>query len=177
MKIDIKRNGNEYVFLKNEKKLYYAIYSISWFKTKKELFSDKKQKIAEVIPKIGLNGVKYKITLNNYNLTLKLKGSLLKNYYEAFYKNDIYKIIKHKGYYVSIFKNNIQIAYYKTHKTTFNNSEKTQLVCNSDTEETLLITFIVALELTHQEHDEVGSINLGNIALEYKPFNKKWKPI
>ena len=175
MIINIDFSGNEIKFLENNKISHYGIYTTSWFKHKKTLYNSREKTISTIITKIKFSGIKHIIHFDNEVLELKLKGSLLKNYYECFYKEDKYQIIMHSGFKTSLFLNDKQIAYYDKKTTAIFDSQKIILECNSNINKDLVYSFISAIELTFEQKEPI-TIDIGNIAKDYKVFNENWKP-
>jgi len=149
------------------------------FKVKRVLNSSDGIKISEISTKFGFKGLRHIINFstNSSSTELKLKGGLLKNYYDCNYLGNKYTIIKHHGHKTSIFKNNIQIGFYEKSKFKKLNSQKINLICNADINQGLIYSFILALELSYENHDEIVSVDLGNFTKEYKKFNPKWTPL
>ena len=175
MRIEIENFGNEIKFIENNKLTHYGNYSISWLKHKKTLFSVDEKLISTLKSKVKFSGIKHLINFYDEILELKLKGGLLKNYYECFYKKVYYQIIIHNGYKTSIFMNNKQIAYYDKKPLAIYDSQKALLICNSDINKDLIYSFISALELSLEQKENV-LIDFGNIAKDFKPFDDKWIP-
>jgi hypothetical protein len=179
MEIEIKQFDNQMRFIKDDRIIFYGDYVVSFFKMKRRFFNSKNKKIAEIKIKIGFRGIRFKIIFMNNNfppVILKLKGHLIKSFFECLFLGKTFKIIKHKGHLTSIYEDDQQIAYYERSKVTSFGNQKISLICNSDINEELIYLFILALELTTQEQNEVVTFDLGNIGKEYKPFDVNWKP-
>jgi hypothetical protein len=176
--IEIEQYDNQISFIKKDEVIFYGDYIVSFFKIKRRFFSSKDEKIAEIKTKIGINGIRFKILFENNtpSIVLRLKGTIIKNFFECDFLGENFKIIRHKGHLTSIFKNQEQIGYYEKAKITSFGNQKIKLTCNSNINEELIYIFILALELSTQEQDEAVTFDFGNIAKEYKSFDSSWKP-
>ncbi len=177
MKIIGKYTDGGIRFFKNDLLIFYSYTRIKWFRQRKIITNNKDEKIKEINTSIGFKGIRHIIKSKSYlnEIILKLKGSFTKNYFEAKINNNLYKVVIHKGLTVSFFKNNAQIGYY-TKSTSSLEKEDIIIICNSNVQLELIITFITCLELSYQEDRENIGLDFGNIAGEYIPFNKNWKP-
>lgn len=174
MIIEIESFGNELNFYFKSRKIFHSYYKVSWFKNIKELKDIKNDVVSKLSSKVNFSGIKHIITFkNNVKLELKLKGGLVKNYYECFYKNDNYRIVVHKGYKTSIFRNKNQIAFYDKKPTTVLETYKILLICNSNINKELIFSFISALELSSDQKEGI-EFDLGNLTIDYLPFDEKW---
>lgn len=178
MNIDIVQVDKELRFLKSDFKIYYGRNSRLLIKKRKYLFNSNGDKITEIKLKIGLREIKFIISFyNNPRVVyLKLKGGLLKNYFICHYRENVYKVIQHKGQVTSFFKDDQQIGYYRKKNISILESQRMTLISNSDIDQKLIFSFILALELSAQEQDEYVSVNFGNFSQEYLPFNNGWEP-
>ncbi|RVT71735.1 hypothetical protein EOD40_16685 [Flavobacterium sufflavum] len=104
-----------------------------------------------------------------------------KNFWKTKYQlkkgTDIYDLYCHKERKVSIFHNDIQIAYWEKEAISYLAGDYYEIVANRNSEKELLIAFCLILDNIHSKGiGTIFNVDFGLIFKEQKSFNGKWKP-
>jgi|GEM_PF-3417990 len=180
MRCLIKRIGDTFEFYVNEnsKPLYIGGTRIKWFKELRTIYKNDNI-VATIKPRIKFPlKVEYEISINRENESFHIKhnNSFTKPVFQCSYLNNIYNLILHKGNKVSIFRDNVQVAYYKSSRINLNSSRNIELFANSNCDKLLLFSLIFSIEYTEQDEANSVYFDLGNISGESKSFDEKWSP-
>lgn len=86
-------------------------------------------------------------------------------------ENDLYEIYSHRGRKYSVFKNNIQVAWWESDLVIlFGN--KFKIIADKDADYELLIAFCIILESSNGG----STLDLGNVGGQGKSFDAYWQP-
>jgi hypothetical protein len=179
MIITIKKHKGNYIFYENETYAFWAASDTKYFRETKKLFYNDIL-ISEINTKFKLPlSCSYVIRFQNTLTEAYLKFKLFHQFKPTcLFRNDVYEIIQHRGNKTSIFKNDIQIAYYEEGSLDYFNNHGIKLVANDDIDRELLFSFIVSLKCEFKNDDSDITYNLGNFSFtEKKKFDNDWKPI
>lgn len=130
---------------------------------------------------------------DNSSLRFKAK-SLLKMHFVCQSGQDTYEIFGHKGWKYSVFKNNVQVAWFeKGGSTSWSPNNNFRIISDSDADTDLIITFCLIIEwqFNINRQDDMGrweNLNgfgdgkefkvkdTGNIGPVARQFDQNWQP-
>lgn len=95
------------------------------------------------------------------------------------YKNEKYKLLRHKGSNYSVFEKDNQIACFDKNAISFGKGDVYNAKANSDVNLPLILCLILSVDVTENEssnNDGSFSIDFGNVGPEDRPFDLLWKP-
>ena len=144
---------------------------------KKRIFKNEKP-YADIDLKLKMSIFKsyHKITFLDKKISSKVfYNGFIKASYTFKMEDDIYDVHPHRGSKTSIFKNNIQIAYYD--RRLFNRFNKTviDIIANRDTDIEIILLLISTIDFDFEDDSYTATIDLGNL-LQSKKFDKEWTP-
>ena len=96
--------------------------------------------------------------------------------------HDYYEIFGHRGRKYSIYKNNVQIAYWDKEAVTLYKGDNYKIIADDDSDYELLISFCLIIDNKSSNNGDNNNalfsktIDFGNIGPEAKEFNTMWKP-
>jgi hypothetical protein len=91
---------------------------------------------------------------------------------------DTYDIYGHKGRKFSIYKNNVQIAWWDKNLMALFAGDQYKIIADSDCDKELIVTFCIIID-QFKDDGSKGELNLdfGNVIVpEVKPFDPTWRP-
>lgn len=122
---------------------------------------------------------KYKIRLSDNNeIEFKTK-STWKLHYQCQKGVDTFDIYGHIGRKYSVYKNNVQIAYWDKNGDILRNGVKYSIISDNHCEFELVIAFCLIIDnfLVFDAEQRRGMVfNFGNVGGQEKEFNADWKP-
>lgn len=181
MKLIIKYTKGKHIFIENDIPTGYFGRILT---REKKLFNSQGSQISYSLLYIDfftfkINNIfkwRYEIEFNNNKLAKAISDKrFFANYYDIQYKNNSYKVILHKNHRFSVFKDNIQIAYFKSSSFHIPFTKKT--VCKAYADDDIDRIFFYSLILAHLTdlRGDTFEISFGR-RFETKPFDAKWKP-
>lgn len=103
--------------------------------------------------------------------------SYWKRHYQCQADKDCYDIYGHRGRKYSVYKNNVQIAWWKKGVITWFEGDHYIMQANDDSSAPLLIAFCLILDNMEGHHGENAfTINIGHVGFQAKKFDPKWLP-
>jgi len=106
-----------------------------------------------------------------------------KHHYYCKVGQDYYEIFGHRGRKYSIYKNNVQIAYWDKEAITLYKGDTYKIIADDDCNCELLISFCLIIdnkssnnENNHNDALFSTTIDFGNIGLQSKKFDPLWLP-
>jgi len=181
MKIRIKQQpisfGSQYKIFVNKKEEYYAetdafsrliinVYKPNHLKPYFRTFKS-----------IYINYPKYKIELPDGERYQFLTYNIWQTKFQLKKGDDIYDLYYHKERKVSVFKNNMQIAYWEKEAINYLVADCYEIKANKNVEKELLIAFCLILDNLKSKGGLIFNVDLGFILGEKRKFDKTWKPI
>ncbi|MCK6609333.1 MAG: hypothetical protein L6Q66_00255 [Bacteroidia bacterium] len=179
MKIIIKRSNDVFLFMSAGEVLYKGILARNGLRTLRQLYNNENKLISEIQFRIEFPLKPTNIiNLASYQTFTLKYTNIFKPKYICNVINDTYDIIPHKGYYTSIFKNDIQIGYFEDSKISVFGNETIILYLNKldINSQNLICSFALALKCSFEDNYSTGSLNLGNWGFELKKFDSTWHP-
>jgi hypothetical protein len=120
-------------------------------------------------------GTTYKIIYGNEVLNFTTK-SYWKLHYQCQHQNDKYDIYGHRGRKYSIYKNEVQIAYWDKEAVSWFSGDNYMILTDNDANHQLLIGFCLILD-NDKNNDKDGATvtyDFGNIGWQEKKYNPNW---
>jgi uncharacterized protein YxjI len=114
---------------------------------------------------------------DNYDIKFRT-NSFWKLHYNCQVGNDTYDIYGHRGRKYSIYKNNIQVAWWDKKAVSWFAGDNYKIIADKDCDYNLLISFCLIIDnFSSDDHDSTAlNIDLGNIGFQAKKFDINWKP-
>lgn len=170
--------GDKYKIFLNEKETYYAATQLFKLLSEINLFE-----INSTSPRITLKkcwswlDTKYDIYRNEQKYEFRTV-SFWKNHHKCHVGNDVYEIYGHRGRKYSIFKNNIQVAWWDKNLVTWFNGDNYQMNADNDCDGELIIAFCLIIDNKSESKNDNNTLNIdfGNIGWEAKKFDTNWTP-
>lgn len=86
-----------------------------------------------------------------------------------------YEIYGHVGYSYSVFRNDIQVAWWEKNNI-IDGGDTYTIEADSDCDYELIIGFCIIIDAAHSNSSSAGAIDLGNIGPESRKFDRNWRP-
>ena len=104
--------------------------------------------------------------------------SFWKGHFRCLNGPDLYDIYKHVGRKCSIYKNNVQVAWWDKQAVTWFNGDNYTITADNDCDKNFLISLCITMDNYSSNDSEKGTINFdfGRIGPQAKKFNPDWKP-
>ena len=182
MIIDIRQNkilnGDNYIIFINEKQTHSAFTQSFTFLSEVSLFEDNAKKSKLTLKKrFGWFKTKYDIYRNGSKPFEYRTVNLIKNHNKCQVGNDFYEIYGHKGRKYSIFKNNLQIAYWDKSYATWFNAGNFKIIADDDCDYELVISFCLINDNSPATNNgNALNFDVGKFGPEAKKFDSSWMP-
>ncbi len=123
-------------------------------------------------------GAKYDITTENNSILQFRTKSVWKRHYQCQYSFDTYDIYGHRGRKYSIFRNDIQVAWWDRNDGTWLPPDNYKIITDSDCDTELIISFCLVVDnFSNEDNDgNRGGLGLGYVGREAKKFDRQWRP-
>jgi uncharacterized protein YxjI len=121
---------------------------------------------------------KYNITNTDQNKFEFRTSSFWKGHYECQHSSDIYDIYAHRGRKYSVYKNNLQVAWWTKKAVTWFNGDNYKIISNNSCDKNLLITFCLIIDnyTSNDKNKRTVNFNIGRIGPQAKKFDPDWLP-
>lgn len=134
------------------------------------------------IPKLILQK-NFSLSDSSFDLT-KDSGEILEFRSQSFWKahyscpsgDDLYEIFGHKGRKYSVFKNDLQIAWWDKNAISFGTGDKFVITTNKESDHALIIAFCLVIDERRDSDSAAVTIDIGNIGPEERKFDSSWRP-
>lgn len=183
MEIDINQKkisiGDKYQIFTNGQLTYTAVRELFNLLPVVNLFRINEGRVRMTIRKrLTWFIAKYDIVRWDNNILEFRTKSFWKLNYRCQCGNDQYDIYGHTGRKYSIYKNNIQIAYWTKEAVSWFAGDNYKIVADYDCDQDLLISFCLIVDnFRSDDHDSnTVNIDLGNIGLFARKFDHTWQP-
>ncbi len=171
--------GAKYEIFNEDEKEYFAKSEIFTFLSVIHL-----TKIGESIPCLTIKKkwswfkANYEIEINKNKTVKFITKSIWKPHYQCIYGNDVYDIYSHRSRKKSIFKNNIQIAWFDKEAVSWYDGDNYKMILNQDCYKELIIAFCLIIDNYRHRNDDGATLtyDFGNIGGEMKKFDNSWSP-
>uniref|UniRef100_UPI004049FC36 hypothetical protein n=1 Tax=Flavobacterium sp. TaxID=239 RepID=UPI004049FC36 len=169
--------GDKYKIFINERQTYAASRRLFKLLSEIDLFQNNVRNAKITLKKCwSFFNTKYDIIRNG---TDKYEYRTV-NYWKVHHKcevgEDLYEIFGHRGRKFSIYKNDIQIAWWDKDLVSWFDGDNYKIIADVDADYELIISFCLIND-NKSENDNNGNaitFNFGNL-LEARKFNKNWK--
>lgn len=183
MQIDIEQKaisfGDKYTILLDGKEAYYARGAVFTILAKISLSAEKQGTPLLVInKKFAPFMAEYTITMADGSILNFTTLSVWGYHYQCVMGNDTYDIYGNRGLKYSIYKNNVQVAYFVAASAVLFFGDSYTLYADDDCNQELLIAFCLIID--NYAYNDNGkytiTINLGKIGIGMKKFDSEWRP-
>ncbi len=171
--------GDEYQIFKDGQQTHFASQRIFRIRPEINLFDNNGGRARMTISKrFSWFKAKYDITTWDNNVLQFRTPSFWRLHHQCQYGSDCYDIYGHRKRKYSIFKNNVQVAWWDKEALTFFEGDNYKIVANQDCDVDLIIAFCLIVDnFSSDDHDgNTVTYDFGNVAFEEKRFNRNWKP-
>ncbi|HVX50278.1 MAG TPA: hypothetical protein VHB48_08965 [Chitinophagaceae bacterium] len=122
---------------------------------------------------------KYTITRADGTVLPFITKSFWKRVYQCTGGNNIYTVYGHRGRKYSIFKNDVQVAWWSKSAVTWFNGDNYKILADNDCDATLLIAFCLIIDnyaSNDEKNNNAVNVNVGSIGPQGKKFDANWQP-
>lgn len=180
MKIEIKQKllslGDGYEIFVNNKKFYTAFTQVlTMIPTINLAKSGTDQHILSIEKNLSFYGPDYSIKKRGkeYNFVM---DSWISGEYSCAVGSSIYTVYSHIDTDYSVFKDNIQIAYWRGQSVTFLEGDKYEMQANADANIELLIAFCLIIDNHYNNSSGLFNFNMSLFGFRKRKFNENWSP-
>jgi len=131
-----------------------------------------------IAKKLSWFKAKYDITRWDDNILLFRTISFWKPQYRCQVGADTYMLYGHKGRKYSIYKNDVQIAWWDKEAVSWFAGDNYKIIADRDADIDLLISFCLIIDnFRSDDHDgKALTIDVGNIGFQVRKFDPSWQP-
>lgn len=183
MTIDINQKkesiGDQYKIFINEKEAYFASRKLFTLLAEINLFENNVQDSKLTLKKRwSWFQTSYDIYKNDSTIFEYRTISVWKNHHKCQIGENLYEIFGHKGRKYSIFKNNIQIAFWDKNSVVWFDGDNYKIIADNDCDYELIISFCLINDNKSENNNDSNALTLdfGNIGPEARKFDKSWVP-
>jgi len=121
---------------------------------------------------------KYDITQWDNDVFEFRTNSFWKLHYRCQVGNDVYDIYGHRSIKYTIYKNNIQIAWWDKKAVSWFAGDNYKIIADKDCNFNLLISFCLIIDNFSSDDNDGNALNidLGSFGFQAKKFDLNWKP-
>lgn len=183
MVIDINQKkiafGDKYKIFINGEQKYFASTKLISFLPELYLFNNQNARARLTMSKKwSWFSPRYNITLWD-NDTIEFNTvSFWKSHYQCQDGADLYEIYGHKGRRHSVYKNDVQVAWWDKEMVSWFEGDNYKIVADDDSNHELIISFCLVLDNQNSsnKNSNTVTIDLGNIGPQAKEFDYGWRP-
>lgn len=183
MVIDINQKkiafGDKYRIFINGEQTYFASSQLIGFMPKLHLFDNQNSRAKLTMgKKWSWFSPKYEVTLWDGGIIEFGTVSLWKSHYQCQDGADLYEIFGHKGRKHSVYKNDVQIAWWDKEMVSWFEGDNYKIVADDDSNHELIIGFCLMLDsqFSNNKNGNTVTIDFGNIGPQAKEFDYAWRP-
>ena len=121
---------------------------------------------------------KYDLTRWDNNILEFKTTSFWKLSYQCQCDSDMYEVYGHKGRKYSVYKNNIQVAWWDKEAVTWFEGDNYKIIADNDCDVDLVIAFCLIVDNFSSDDHEGNTVtyDFGNIGFQAKKFDNNWEP-
>jgi uncharacterized protein YxjI len=183
MEIDINQKkisiGDKYKIFVEGQSTYSARRSLYFFLPTIKLFEDSNSDFAKIIIRQKFFFLRAAYIISRWdkkNFAFKAK-SIWSSYYQCQCESDMYEICGHDGRKYSIYKNNVQVAWWAKQAVTWFAGDNYKITADKDRDLDLIIAFCLIIDnLIYPKGGNIVSYDIGAIGVEEKEFDTNWHP-
>jgi uncharacterized protein YxjI len=122
--------------------------------------------------------VAFNLTKWNNNVFEFRTKKIGERYYCCHVGQDLYEIFGHRGRKYSVYKNNVQIAYWDKKAITWFNGDNYKIIADKDSDYELIISFCLIIDnfFSNNNDNNTMTVDFGNIGPQTKKFDPAWQP-
>ncbi|HET6996515.1 MAG TPA: hypothetical protein VFI06_16080 [Chitinophagaceae bacterium] len=183
MEIDINQKkisvGDKYKIFIDGQQTHYASRKLWRLMPEINLFDNDHDKPRMIINKrLSWFRAKYDITRWNEKVLEFRTKSYWKHHYQCQSGSDTYDVYGHRGRKYSIYKNDVQIAWWDKRAVTWFAGDNYKITADKDCDVDLIISFCLVVDnFSSDDHNgNAVTLNVGNIGFQVKKFDENWLP-
>ena len=184
MKIDINQKkitiGDKYQIFVNGEQCYSASTELFRLLSVINLFDNEGSRARMTIKKKWTWwGASYDLIRYDGNVFTLKTVSAWKLHYQCQYENNLYDIYGHRGRKYSVYKDNVQVAWWDKEAVTWFEGDNYSINANNDIDRDLIISFCLLMDNdTSKEHNgNTVTFDFGNLGFQSKAFDVNWQPV
>jgi uncharacterized protein YxjI len=169
--------ADKYKIFVNGQEAYRAARKLWRFLAEVDLFTlDGHQPVLTIKKRFAFFKASYDVLIDDQAFPFTTR-SLWKGVYHFDRGNDRYEIYAHRGRKYSIFRNDLQVAWWDKAAITVLAGDKYRITADDDADTELLIAFCLIVDnYASDDHDnDAVTYNVGNL-LQAKKFDSAWQP-
>ncbi|MEP6747655.1 MAG: hypothetical protein ABJB86_08010 [Bacteroidota bacterium] len=119
---------------------------------------------------------KFNITKKDGNTYQLVTKSFWKGHFQCICGPDLYDIYAHRGRKHSVYRNDLQVAWWDQKAVTWFNGDNYKITANKDCDKLLLISFCLAIDnySSNDGNKKAVNFNIGRIGPQAKKFDPSW---
>ncbi|SFP72454.1 Uncharacterized protein YxjI [Pseudarcicella hirudinis] len=171
--------GDKYQISVNGQKSYFASTKLFSWLPEINLFKNQENRAIYTINKqFAWFKTSYNLSRYDNNLFKFRTKSIWRLHYYCQVGQDLYDIYGHLGRKYSIYKNDIQIAWWDKEWISLLNGDNYSIIADNDCDVELLISFCLIIDNSTDHNNNTNTItfDLGNIGSPEKKFDNTWQP-
>ncbi|MBN8835648.1 MAG: hypothetical protein J0I09_00160 [Sphingobacteriia bacterium] len=183
MEIDINQKeisiGDKYQIFIDGSQTYSATRQLFQLLPEINLFSFESERPRMKINKLfSWPNAKYNITRWDNNILEFRTKSFWKYQYQCQCGTDFYEIYGHLGRKFSIFKNDIQIAWWDKKAVSWFAGDNYKIIAENNCDKDLVISFCIIIDNFYNDNHDGNMVNFdfGNLGFNLKKFDHDWQP-
>jgi uncharacterized protein YxjI len=184
MEIDINQKkisfGDKYQIYTDGRQTHSATIQLLQWLPEIDLFENDDDRIKMTINKrLSWFKAKYDITRRgNEDVFYFRTKSFWKLHYQCQCGADKYDVYGHRGRKYSIYKNDIQVAWWDQKAVTFFAGDNYKIIADKDCDVDLIISFCLIVDnfSNNNRNGNIVTFDVGNIGVQEKKFDTSWQP-
>ena len=127
--------------------------------------------------RFNLITAKYDITTHDVKVYEFRTKSFWKGHFQCICDADIYDIYVHRGLKYSVYKNDLQVAWWTKHAVSWFSGDNYKIIADRNCDYNLLISFCLIIDNYRSEGNKKAiNIDIGRIGPQAKKFDLNWHP-
>lgn len=167
---------DRYEVLKEGTRIFEAITEIVDFQSVINLYeNDKQRPVMSIVRNSEMFEYSYDITRWDNNVINFRKCD---EGFQFYCEGDKYNLVKNLGRKYSIYKNDVQVAYWDKAELNYFGANKYTMICDIDVSIELVVSLCLIVDNFSKDKSGGGviSVDFGYIGEEAKPFDVNWTP-
>ncbi len=183
MVIDINQKkisfGDKYRIFINGERRYAAATELISFMPRLYLFDNAKSRARLTMEKRWTwFKTRYKVALHDGGVLDFITVSVWRMHHQCRDGEDLYDIYAHKGRKHSVYKNDVQVAWWDKDMVSLFDGDNFRIIADDDCNYELIMGFCLMLDNHNSSNDSTATItfDFGNIGAEARAFDPSWRP-
>ena len=183
MEIDVNQKkisiGDKYQIYTDRQQTHFATRQLLQLLPEINLFENSGGRPRMIITKrLSWFKAKYDITRWDNNILNFRTKSIWKLHYQCQSGPDLYDIYGHRGRKYSVYKNDVQVAYWDKKAVTWFAGDNYKIIADRDCDKDLILSFCLIVDNFSSDSNDGNTVtyDLGNIGFQAKKFDETWHP-